>query len=72
MAMLVKHLVGWISDTAMCHPDWLDEWMKTAVIAAKEDCELVVFKIPKLENGLSDGEIIARIEKVIKGERGFW
>ena len=47
---------------------WFDVWFKLANKAIADDCELTVFRIPKLQHGNTDTELVEEIEALIQSK----
>jgi hypothetical protein len=58
--MKVKFLKGWLKVETMENICGWAVWLKEVIQAEKEDCELVIFKIPK------NKDAIAAIEKMLQ------
>ena len=61
--MKVHFLKGWITPQTMQETGWLESWKESAAAAEKENCDLVVFKIPKGGNLFSD---VGAVEKFLQ------
>ena len=67
----VKYLKGWLNHDNMDNPDYFPHWKNVAKEAKDENCDLVIFKIPRKGNSLvADGETIEDIEKLLQNKLG--
>ncbi len=62
-----KFLQGWFTSANMNNTYWFDKWFEATKLCEIEGTELVVFKIPR-HKGLTNGELVAKIEKLIQQE----
>ena len=71
MSLKVKYWKGWLRSFNMNEKGYLNQWFNSALEAEKEDCELVVFKIPKNKTGtMSDPETIEHVEEFLQRKFG--
>jgi hypothetical protein len=70
MDLLVKYLKGWINHDNMNNSGYWKHWEKVALEAKNENCDLVIFKIPKVNEFKSDSETVNDIEKLLQDKLG--
>jgi hypothetical protein len=68
--MTVKFWKGILSSDSMQAEKeaWFDEWLKTAKEAKAENKELIVFEVPKKQDGSTDFKFIKAIETYLQTE----
>lgn len=63
---LSKYFMGYINSKKMNTDEWFDVWYNTAKKVEEEDCELIIFKLPKNKDGVTSKELISQIEKILQ------
>ncbi len=58
--------MGYINSKKMNTDEWFDVWYNTAKKVEEEDCELIIFKLPKNKDGVTSKELISQIEKILQ------
>lgn len=55
--LLVKYLAGWMRyENMMNNKEWYFNWLEFVKKAEQEDMEIVVFRVPKGSNAISEIE----------------
>lgn len=61
----VKHWAGFIKPETMQQEGWYEIWLDSAIIAEKNNSELVVFRIPN-ENPELYNQVVTEIEQLLQ------